>query len=114
METPLSTFLPFPRLPLELRLKIWRLALARTIELTWNNSKLRWEFDPKVPSVLQAVYEARAAFFDADSLRSLKYGMKDEDEDLVDDIRPFYYSKFDKLYVRRDCQPPSFALTGPN
>jgi len=33
----------------------------------------------------------------------LKYGMKVEGEDLVDDIRPFYYSKLDTLYVRHEC-----------
>ena len=110
METPLSIFLPFPRLPQELRLEIWRFALpARTIEHTWNNSEFQWEFDAKVPSVLQTVSEARAAFFNTDSPTALKYGMKVEGENLVDDIRPFYYSKLDTLYVRHECQPLPFA-----
>jgi hypothetical protein len=87
METPFSTFRPFARLPKELRMEIWRLALpARTIEHTWDNLKFQWEFDAKVPSVLQAVHEPRAAFFNTDSPTSLKFGMKVEDENLVEDI----------------------------
>jgi hypothetical protein len=119
METRLSIFLLFKRLPPELRLKIWRLALARTIELTWNNSKWRWQFDAKVPSCLQTVYEARAAFLNTYSMIDLKYGKKFreaevEGADEVEDIRPFCYSKLDTLYVRRECQSPPFALTSHN
>ena len=105
METTLSTFLPFTRLPQELRMKIWRLALARTIEQTWNNSKFQWEFNAEVPSILQAAYEARVACFNTESPTTLRV----KGENLVDNIRPF-----DTLYVRRECQPSPFALTSRN
>jgi 2EXR family len=84
METPLSIFLPFTRLPKELRLKIWYLTLpARTIEQTWNNSKCQWEFDAKVRNVLQ---DAQALY--------RKF----------DDVQPFYFCpEVDTIYVPRQC-----------
>ena len=87
MEPLFSTFQPFARLPKELRLQIWRLALpARTIEQTWNNSKLQWEFVAKVPRLFQCVYEVRDVYRE------------------IDDVLPFYFcSTLDTIYVRRQC-----------
>ena len=99
METFASTFSHFSRLPKELRLRIWYLALpVRTIEQVWDNKKMHWEFATEVPSILQSCYEPRAAFIrsadsDANTLVYLK----------CIDVRPFYFCKLDTIYVRRQC-----------
>jgi hypothetical protein len=82
----MSTFPSFRRLPKEIRLRIWFLALpARTIEEVWDNSNLQYEFisiPKKIPSVLQCCSEPRQA---------------------VAAVQPFYCSELDTIYVRRQC-----------
>jgi len=74
MENRLPTFQPFPRLPKELLLEIWRFALpSRTIEQQWNNSRFQWEFIGELPAVLQIVHPAALCR-------------------IIDDgVRPFYF-----------------------
>jgi hypothetical protein len=96
METPFSTFVPFTRLPVELRLKIWRLALpARTIEQTWNNPKRQWEFKV-VGFESLSKNAARAWCTDWRTLGTLPYRR-------IDDVRPFYFAEIDTIYVRHHC-----------
>ena len=99
METSFSTFVPFSRLPVELRLKIWRLALpARTIEQTWNNPKRQWEFGV-VGFESLSKDAARAWCTGWRTLGAPPYPYR-----RIDDVRPFYFcSELDTIYVRHHC-----------
>ncbi|KAL2069093.1 hypothetical protein VTL71DRAFT_15431 [Oculimacula yallundae] len=53
-------FTPFPRLPIELRLKIWRLSITpRIVQISWSRPK-RQCLSPDIPTLLQVSREARS------------------------------------------------------
>lgn len=57
-------FSNFSKLPAELRLQIWQMALpgSTRVRREWNNSKFRFELRRTPPAVLQACIESRMAF----------------------------------------------------
>lgn len=58
---PLETFTCFPKLPLELRLKVWHNSMpgSRVLEIRFNKRKRRFVSYAKVPTVLQICRESR-------------------------------------------------------
>ena len=93
MATSTETFLYFSRFPIELRLKIWTLALPgpRIIKPVWNHLRVKWEFNSEIPAVLQACSESRIELWKESGLLHL----------YIKDIRPFYFRyKLDTIYLR--------------
>lgn len=58
-QAPTAAFTPFPRLPVELRLKIWEMGVgSRTVHIEWSRQR-RQCVSPDVPDVLHVSREAR-------------------------------------------------------
>ncbi|KAH7418707.1 hypothetical protein BKA64DRAFT_655026 [Cadophora sp. MPI-SDFR-AT-0126] len=99
MESTSPTFPQFPRLPKELRLGIWTLALPGpcTIEQVWNHAKVKWEFVRGIPAVLQACSESRTEFLRNDNVQGVSVVYQ-----CIMDIRPFYICyDLDTIYFQR-------------
>ena len=99
---------PFLRLPLEVRLGIWCLALpACTVNQVWKPSREEWQFVREIPSILQVCREARKA---------LIRGLNEQDKsDLVyrrfEIEGPFYFcTGLDTLYLRRESESSSHSF----
>lgn len=88
----MSSFYPFPRLPIELRLQIWEMTVEpRTVDVqvSWMNGVHLRSATP-VPAILHACREARnhglykKAFSEVDTSQEQRYVWLNLDIDLVD------------------------------
>jgi hypothetical protein len=96
-------FTPFPRLPKELRLRIWHLAHPGPciVGQIWSSSRRDWIFARNIPSILHACVESRIEFVKGVN----KPGNNPLTYQVFDDMRPFYFCyELDTLYIRRECE----------